>query len=202
MRVGRRFHIAPEPFEDVDGGWIGLVIGFGAFGSGEHETTSSCLEMLEGLDRVRGASVLDLGSGTGILAIAAIKLGAGRALCVDIEARAAVVTRANCRANGVEDRVMLVIGTMDCIGPTSFDLVLANIYGDILAAIAGNLRDRVPPGAKIILSGILWQDVFDLERGYRDAGFEILQTRFLEEYCTLLFGASDRRSSLCGDSGV
>jgi ribosomal protein L11 methyltransferase len=202
MRVGRRFRVSQEPSRHGGDRRIELVIGFGAFGSGEHETTSSCLEILEGLDGISAANVLDLGSGTGILAIAALRLGAGRALCVDIDPRAAAVALANCRANRVDDRVKQVIGTMDCIGSTSFDLVFANIYPDILSAIVEPIRDRVAPGARVILSGIPWQDLFELERDYRDAGFELLRTKSLEEYCTLLFCAPERHSSHSVDSGV
>jgi ribosomal protein L11 methyltransferase len=186
MRVGRRFRIAPGPSLGEDDGRIELVIGVGAFGSGEHETTSSCLEMLENHEGLRGARVLDLGSGTGILAIAALRLGAASAMCVDIDPKAAAICRANCRTNGVEGGACTVVGAMDCIGETEFDLVLANLYCDVLSAAVDALRSRVAPNARLILSGIPWQDLFDLERLYRRAGFAVLQTRMLDEYCTVL----------------
>jgi ribosomal protein L11 methyltransferase len=193
MRIGRRFRIAPEPSRGLDDGRIELVIGVGAFGSGGHETSSSCVEMLEDLEGVQGARVLDLGSGTGILAIAALRLGAASALCVDIDPRAANVCRANCRANRVENGAYVVAGSMDCIGDAEFDLVLANVYSDVLSTVARSLRSRVAPDARVILSGIPWQDLFDIERLYRCAGFAVLKTIMLDEYCTVVLAPASSR---------
>jgi ribosomal protein L11 methyltransferase len=158
----------------------------GAFGSGEHETTESCLELMETLAGIKGARVLDLGSGTGILAIAALKLGAAHTTCVDIEPEAVETATTNCKLNGFEDRVTHITGTLDAITEKGFDLVLANIYGDILLALAPQLSSKVKPGGALLLSGILWEYNFDVRQAYARKGCRLLKNRMLEEFSTVL----------------
>ena len=127
FEVGGRFRVVLPDVPLRDDGRIPLVMAPGAFGSGEHETTASCLEMLAALEEVKGAHLLDLGSGTGILAIAALKLGARHALCVDIDPAAVRACQANCRLNGVDDRVEHLCSSLDQVAAKPFDLILANI---------------------------------------------------------------------------
>jgi ribosomal protein L11 methyltransferase len=185
--VGGTFDVVDAPGDGSGDGSIELVIGRGAFGSGEHETTASCLEELARLPAVAGARVLDLGSGTGILAIAALKLGAAGATCVDLDSRAVASARRNCELNGVADRVRHVHGTLADVGHDTFDLVLANIYGDILLSEAEELVARLSSGGTMILSGILWEEAFDVERRYLALGCRLVRQRMLGEYCTMLF---------------
>jgi ribosomal protein L11 methyltransferase len=187
MLIGDRFRVVPTVGEPGGDDRIELVITRGAFGSGEHETTVSCLEMLEDMAAVAGAKMLDLGSGTGILAIAAIKLGAADAVCLDIDPRAVATGLRNCALNRVTDRARHVLGTLACLTTTDFDLVAANIHGDVLLAHADDLVATVKPGATLLLSGILWEDTFRVERRYRDLGCRLVRTRMLEEYTTMLF---------------
>lgn len=158
----------------------------GAFGSGEHETTASCLEILEDLDEVRGAKVLDLGSGTGILAIAAIKLGALHATCIDIDPAAVKTCQHNCIINNVEDQVTHICGTLNEITAEDYDLILANIYGDILLDVASDLVSKARPGAPLLLSGILYEYNFDVRNCYLRKGCNIEKNRMLDEFSTVL----------------
>jgi ribosomal protein L11 methyltransferase len=184
FEVGERFRVVPPDVPVLDDGRIHLVMAPGAFGSGEHETTASCLEMLATLREVDGAHLLDLGSGTGILAIAALKLGAQHALCVDIDPVAVRTCQANCRLNGVDDRVEHLCGSLDQVAAESFDLILANLYGDILLAVADRLVDRARPGAALLLSGILYQDDFEVRRRYQALGCIVVLNRMLDEFST------------------
>lgn len=135
--LGEHFTIVPEYDVAPAGERTNLIMAAGAFGSGEHETSASCIEELEKIPDLQHARVLDLGSGTGILAIAALKLGAGSALCVDIEAKAVQTCARNCELNQVQDRVRHCCGTLEDVeGSETFDLIVANIYGDILIDIA------------------------------------------------------------------
>lgn len=181
------FTIIPEgELPPADAG-IPLIMGKkGAFGSGEHETTVSCLEMLESLPGLRGMRVLDLGSGTGILAIAAAQLGAGSVVAVDIDERAADSCTANVELNGVADRVISVCGELGCIDGEPFDLLLANIYADIHLALAGEMTERTRPGGLLLLSGIPIQDKFDVQVRFQRLGCRLLDMRIMEEYVTLL----------------
>ncbi len=158
----------------------------GAFGSGEHETTASCIEVLEELPDLTGRTILDLGSGTAILSIAAQKLGAGPALCVDIEPKAVASARHNCRLNAIGINIEHRCGTLEAIDEAHFDLILANIYGDILLDICADLVEKVRPGGILLLSGMLWEYNFDVRKKYEKAGCTVLKNRFLEEFSTVL----------------
>jgi len=188
ISIGNHFCIlAPDESPPADSR-LPLRIARGAFGSGEHETTASCLEFLGEMD-VSGTRVLDLGSGTGILAIAALKRGATDALCVDISPDAVRTARHNCALNGLEDRVRHLAGTLDEVTESSFDLVLANIYGDLLLDLAPDLVGHTRPGGYLLLSGMLWEYHFDVRKRFEGLGCRVLRRRMLEEFATLLLQA-------------
>ena len=174
----------PAPAEDM----IPLIMGKkGAFGSGEHETTASCLEELERLPGIAGMRCLDLGSGTGILAIAAARLGARSVVAIDISSSAGLSCAANVRLNGLSDRIFPVCGELSCIGSERFDLIMANIYAEIHLALAGEMAALTRPGGYLLLSGIPIQDNFDIRRTFAREGCELLDSRFMEEFVTLLY---------------
>ena len=191
--IGNRFRILPPDVTVQPADRINLIMDRGAFGSGEHETTRSCLECLEKLPRVTGTKVLDLGSGTGILSIAALKLGAEQAYCVDIEEAAVVACQRNCRQNGVEPNVYQCCGTLDRLSEHDFDLILANIYGDVLIDVASDLVARAKPGARLLLSGILWEYNFDVRQSYERLGCTLIRNQILEEFSTVLLKKAETR---------
>lgn len=123
-----------------------------AFGTGRHATTALCLEWLAATE-LAGRSVIDYGCGSGLLGIAALRLGAARAVCLDIDAQALTATRANAQANGVADR--LIVAHPDDDHSTGADLLIANILADTLARLAPEFARRVRPRGEIVLSGIL-----------------------------------------------
>lgn len=183
--IGTRFRIAPPGSEPV-ADRIDLVMQRGAFGSGEHETTESCLQCIEQMTGTREAQVLDLGSGTGVLAIAALKLGARHAVCVDIAPQAVATAQANCQLNGLADRATHLTGTLDAVAACDFDLILANIYGDILIDVAEPLCARLVTGGTLLLSGVLWENNFDVRQAYEKQGCQVIKNRLLEEFSTIL----------------
>lgn len=184
--IGQHLRICP-PGQQVSGDErINLVMERGAFGSGEHETTISCLELLESFSFDCNEKILDFGSGTGILTIASLLLGGGKAWCLDIAPEAVVSCRNNCVINGVADRVEHHCGPLDELDQSGFDLVLANIYGDILLDVAPQLCARVRSGGKLLLSGILWEYNFDVRKIYQQFGCRLLKNRLLEEFSTVL----------------
>ncbi len=184
--IGTRFRITPPDTPAGTGNCIDLVMQRGAFGSGEHETTESCLKILEQRPELKGAHVLDLGSGTGILAIAALKLGAKHAVCVDIEEDAVESARVNCRLNQIDHQVTHVTGTLDAVAECNFDFIMANIYGDILLDIAAPLTSKLKTGGSLLLSGILWEYNFDVRQAYERIGCEVVSNHMLEEFSTTL----------------
>ncbi|GAB4179772.1 MAG: 50S ribosomal protein L11 methyltransferase [Wenzhouxiangellaceae bacterium] len=153
MRFGHRLwicpsHCQPEPEWPVV---VRLDPGL-AFGSGTHPTTALCLEWLDGQD-LQGRVVLDFGCGSGILAIAALKLGARRAFAIDHDPQALEATRDNARANGVADRITVLSPAQapDCAA----DVVVANILAEPLIELAGSIVGSLAPGGRLALSGIL-----------------------------------------------
>lgn len=191
-RIFQPFHVAGftiipegEPLPVPCG--IPLFMGKkGAFGSGEHETTVSCLAFLEKLPEIRGAEVLDLGSGTGILAIAAARLGAGRVVALDIDPLAAESCLDNLRLNNVEDRVQVVCGELASLHEGTYDLFLANIYADVHLALADRMVSMTRPGGLLILSGIPIQDKFDVQSRFWRLGCEQLDLDILEDFTTIV----------------
>jgi ribosomal protein L11 methyltransferase len=184
--IGERFRISPPGSPVSRDGRIDLLMAPGAFGSGEHETTASCLEILETLRIPERTRALDLGSGTGILTIAALELGASSALCADIDPAAVGTCRLNCELNGVSDRVEHLCGTIEQVTEEGFGLILANIYGDILLRAAELLVSKTAPGGVLLLSGILHEDDFPVRRRYEALGCSVLRKRALEEFTTVL----------------
>ncbi len=154
MRFGRRLWIYPwniEPPADVGLAVVRLDPGL-AFGSGTHPTTALCLEWLEGLE-LAGMTVIDYGCGSGVLAVAALKLGAARAIGVDNDPQALTATRANAERNGVAAR--LDVCAPDTLGDTAADACVANILARPLMALAARIAALCKPGAPLALSGIL-----------------------------------------------
>lgn len=186
FEIGTRFRIVPPGAPPSTDGRIDLIMARGAFGSGEHETTASCLAALEKLPQVAGARLLDLGSGTGILAIAALKLGAKHALCVDISPEAVAAARHNCALNGITEGIDHFTGVLDDAPVGVYDLVLANIYGDLLLDLAAGLVARPRPGGLLLLSGMLWEYNFEVRQTYQRLGCTLLENRMLEEFSTVL----------------
>jgi ribosomal protein L11 methyltransferase len=158
MRIGRRVVIRPtwrrhrrQPDDIV----LALDPGM-AFGTGLHPTTRLCLAALEGLaDRgsIAGARVLDVGSGSGILSIAAARLGASSVLAVDVDPIAVEASIANARRNRVVRRVRVREGSAPT-GEGPFDVVLANLIASLLVTLADGLVEDVRPGGTLLASGI------------------------------------------------
>ncbi len=135
-----------------------------AFGTGSHPTTSLCLAALSDLLALRpGASVLDVGTGSGILAVAARKLGAGRVAANDDDPKAVEVARENAEANGVA--LEIVADPPRRIAGT-FDVVVANILANVLVALAPELAAKLAPGGVVLLSGILGPQEEEVRRAY------------------------------------
>lgn len=185
LLIGENLVIIPPGTASPDNNRLPIIMARGAFGSGDHETTRSCLEIMESLSFPKPPKILDLGSGTSILTIAALKLFGGHAWCVDIAESAVASARHNCILNRIGS-VTHHCGALDSLAESGFDLILANIYGDILLDAAEDLVARATAGATILLSGILWEYNYDIRKCYQQLGCTLSKNRLLEEFSTVL----------------
>jgi len=186
VRVGRRWLVRPSwlSSEGYDRQTI-IIDPKMAFGTGTHATTQLSLIELEDIVRP-GMSVLDVGTGTGILAIAAAKLGAGArngrtgsmpVVGVEIDPVAIDCARENLVLNDMGDRVTLVTGTLGDVPPGRFDIVIANIEFRTLVSLAGDLRDRLGPGGTALFSGILQMEADAFVAQMRRRGWRSIRVR-------------------------
>jgi ribosomal protein L11 methyltransferase len=165
IRFGERLWVSPEGFTvDADEAVVVRLDPGLAFGTGTHETTALCLEWLDQID-IADKTLLDFGCGSGILAIAGLKLGAKSAAAFDIDLQAITATRQNARSNEVDDRLVTTaqIDQLD----DQFDFVVANILAGTLVDHAEFICDHLRSGGGLALSGILADQVTDVTAAYR-----------------------------------
>jgi ribosomal protein L11 methyltransferase len=166
QRVGKRLLLHPS-WEVVEGQPTDVILTIdpeNAFGSGDHETTRLVLQILD--RRVLGGeSVLDVGCGSGVLSIAALRLGAAYARAIDIDYDSVVVASRNAKLNGVSSRIEVSTTPLAEVEDT-YDIVLANIETRTLIHMPNALRERVRPGGILVLSGILLGERDELLTAY------------------------------------
>jgi ribosomal protein L11 methyltransferase len=182
--ISARLWIVPTWHTPADPSAINIVLDPGlAFGTGSHPTTRLCLRWLDS-NLLGGESVLDYGCGSGILAIAALKLGAARAIGVDVDAQAVTASRDNAIANKISNVSFYL---PDAAPKNTYDLVVANILTNPLRLLAPLLADATRPGGQIVLSGILeaqaqevmniYQQWFELNAPIFEDGWSCLSGR-------------------------
>lgn len=164
MKFGDRLWVCPTGQEVTDPGTICLTLDPGlAFGTGTHPTTALCLEWLSNSE-LTGKTVIDYGCGSGILAIAAVLLGAKHAYAVDIDPQALTATRDNAQKNHIEKKIRCFLP--DQFIETKADIVLANILAKPLIELCPIISDLVKPTGKLVLSGILTEQAESVEAAY------------------------------------
>ncbi len=191
LRVGRHLFIRPlwidapgEPGDVV----IALDPGM-AFGTGTHPSTQLVLEAAESLlENWPGVQVLDLGCGSGILSIAAVKLGASRVLALDTDPIAVRATAENATANGVQDRITAQTGSLDSLlhAATRFDLALVNILSKVIVAMCEQkLGSVIRPGGIGVFGGIILEQAEEVEAALRTTGLVPYKRRSSGEWVVI-----------------
>lgn len=172
LTIGARLFVRPPWIAAAPADRIDIVIDPGmAFGTGHHASTRACLMLLErALRACPAARVLDLGTGSGILAIAAAKLGAGAVCGVDTDPDARAVAAQNAALNGVGDRIRIEGDLAAAPGP--FDVVVANLLAGTLIDLAGEMAGRLRPRGIAIGAGVLTEEAPAVRHAWRAAGLE------------------------------
>ncbi len=174
FRAGKRLVIKPswENWEKQPGDLIIELDPGMAFGTGTHETTAMCVELIE--KHYRGGKVLDVGTGSGILAIAAARLGATDVLGVDIDPMAVRMARENVEKNGLSAVIDIREGDLVAgLGDVRCDFAVANILADVIALLAGPMKKHLVPGAQFVCSGILKEREDDVKAVLEKNGYRL-----------------------------
>jgi len=182
MKFGQRLWVYPSGQEQEENGTVSLVLDPGlAFGTGTHPTTALCLEWLASHD-VTGKTVIDFGCGSGILAVAAVLLGAKEAVAVDIDPQALIATVDNAQKNNVEAKIKTILA--EDFTPVAADLVLANILAKPLIELSENITSLVKNDGQLVLSGILKEQAAQVNAAYQHA-FTIQPASIQDDWCRL-----------------
>ena len=176
MDIGKRLAIVPS-WQEYDTDRVKLILDPGlAFGTGGHETTSLCLEALD--ERVMGGErVLDIGTGSGILAIAALKLGAGSAEGVDIDPVAVRTAGENAALNGVADKLTVLVGDLSDKASGRYDIITANIVANAIISLAPAVPGLMAENATFIASGIIDSRKDEVIAGLEKAGLSVVEVK-------------------------
>ncbi len=189
--IGRRLVIRPSWREYIPGqGEVVLELDPGmAFGTGLHPTTRMCLEQVEQWT-IKGMHVLDVGTGSGILALAAARLGAASVYCIDNSNVAVESARANVAINGLADKVTVMPGELDEATVArmagQYDMVLVNIIAHVIGAMAAQLAQVLAPGGLLIASGIIEARRQDAEPALLAAGLQLIDQANIDDWLVLI----------------
>ncbi len=187
FRAGKQLVVKPtwELYDAQPGDKVMEIDPGMAFGSGTHETTSMCLELLEEAMH-GGESVIDVGTGSGILAIGAAMLGAKDVLAIDIDPTAVKVAKENIAHNRLEDKIRAVEGNLLASSDGVCELCVANIIADVICMFAKPLVEHIVPGGLFICSGIIKEREQDVVDALNAAGYTILEIRRKGEWVAML----------------
>ena len=186
FRLGEHIVVKPswESVETRPGDHVIEIDPGMAFGTGTHETTGMCVKLVEKYVKP-GDRVIDIGTGTGILAITAAHMGAGKVLATDLDAVAVRVAAENVAANGFSDLIELRCGDLLDVVRESGDVVIANIIADVIIGLAAPVRVRIVEGGIFICSGISVERRQDVLDALRAADYDVLDVLTEGEWCAM-----------------
>lgn len=190
FKVSQRLWIQPswQELERVPDGALALTLDPGmAFGTGLHPSTQMCLQALEDM-LAPGDTVLDVGTGSGILAIAAAKLGASEVVALDVDRLATAAARENVGRNHVADKVAIYQGTLAALRTEQWDYVVVNILAPVIISLLGEggLLDYATANGRLILSGIIEDQSTEVKKAIADANGELCRTLVTRDWVTFV----------------
>lgn len=186
-KIGKKIVVKPswEDYEEQEGDLIIELDPGMAFGTGTHETTSMCIRELENyVDETK--TVFDIGCGSGILAIAAAKLGAKEVVGGDLDEVAVKVSKENCEINHVSDQVIVKHGSLFEVVDSKADVIVANIIADIIKILAKDVSKFLKEDGVFIASGIILAKIDEVCEALEENGFEIVNVERLGEWSAIV----------------
>jgi ribosomal protein L11 methyltransferase len=174
-----------EPYEKKPGEVILELDPGMAFGTGTHETTVLCIRAIDKYIEP-GHTIVDIGCGTGVLAIASVLLGGRQAVAVDLDSNAVKAAVENVKLNHVEDRVEVIHGNLLDKVQGQFDIVVANIIADVIIGLSESVLDFIRPGGVFISSGIILDRLQDVLNAVESAGLEIVEKETMGEWAVVV----------------
>lgn len=188
IRVGHRLVIKPswEAYKQHAGDLIIHMDPGMAFGTGTHETTRLCLEMIE--QYYKAGPALDIGTGSGILAVALARIGPGQVLAVDIDPVAVKAARENVLLNELSERIEVKQGDLTLEVAGRFSFISANILADIIISLTEPVKALLAENGLLLVSGIILDREEDVREAYMQAGYHFYDSRVSGEWAALLFG--------------
>lgn len=193
-RVSNRLAVRPpwDSFEGPEGIQVIQIEPGQAFGTGLHETTRLCLAWLDDLltGECMPESALDLGTGTGILALAMALLGVGKVVALDLDPLAVEAAKENIRLNGMGARIQALQGSLDSLAPGGFPLVVANLTGSALRRLSRELAAVVRVGGILLVSGILAEEAREVAKSFQRAGMKKLGLRRMGDWRAMLWAVA------------
>lgn len=188
MLIGKRIVVYPswEDVSNLSDRDIRILIDPGmAFGTGKHATTILSLELLEKVIKDKD-EVADIGTGSGILAIASIKLGASKVIAVDIDSDSVEIAKDNSKINSVSDKINIICGDLTTAVDGKFDVLVSNIHTKVLLTMIPNIKNYLKPSGYVILSGILNIEGHEIESELKKMDFIVIEKPQLDEWIAFL----------------
>ena len=187
IEIGEKLAVVPswEKYENNSGRTVLNIDPGAAFGTGTHATTSFCLEFLD--KHIKGGeTVLDIGCGSGILAIASALLGADSALGVDIDAQSVKTAKENAEINGISDKVKFIVGDLADKVTGKYDIICANIVADVIIRLLASVRKYMNDGSYIVVSGIIDMRKQEVLKAAEENGFIVCEEKYRENWCAFV----------------
>lgn len=188
--IGEKLAIVPswEKYDNKDNRTILQIDPGAAFGTGTHATTSLCLDMLQSyVDD--NTEMLDIGCGSGILAVASVLLGAKTAVGVDIDAQSVKTAKENAEINSVTDKTEFIVGDLAEKVRGKFSVVCANIVADVVIRLLENVKNYMEADAVLIVSGIIDLRENDVLNAAEKQGFTVIEKRYKDNWCAFALKA-------------
>ncbi|MGB5053049.1 MAG: 50S ribosomal protein L11 methyltransferase [Nitrospirales bacterium] len=200
IRIGRRIGIRPSwaTMEMPEDGVELIIDPKQAFGTGHHATTQMILEWLEGVTWVPGMRVLDVGTGSGILAMAALRLGATSALGIDVDTTALDCAREYAVVNNIQEALTLSSAQLATLPAQSFDVILANLDRRTILHVIDQFARMRGPHTQLVVSGLLEEDESEIVRRFEGCGWRQRHVRGWDGWLAIQFGVASPDSSSSG----